>query len=173
MHTSTAGGTAIDIRVQQQDFDLAAEYAALRRVSSNSGAIVIFTGLVREVSVAPGAADGEQPSQSLTLEHYPGMTENALQSIADQAAARWPLQAIAIVHRIGTLLPGDQIVLVAASSAHRNAAFESADFMMDYLKTSAPFWKKQVTGDESQWVQSRESDYRAAARWNTSSENNN
>lgn len=163
MTDSTTANIRIDIRVQQQDFDLAQEYAALRSDSVNPGAIVVFAGLVREV-LAGELSD----SQALTLEHYPGMTENALQSIAEQAAARWPLQGIVIIHRVGTLLPGDQIVLVASSSAHRGAAFESAQFMMDYLKTSAPFWKKQLTGEDSHWVQSRESDYQAAARWQAS-----
>jgi molybdopterin synthase catalytic subunit len=165
MSTNTHPTTHIRIQVQQQDFDLSAEYAALRAASGNPGAIVVFTGLVREVLDATRVATASAKDQALTLEHYPGMTENALQKIAEQAAARWPLQGICIIHRVGTMLPGDQIVLVAASSAHRNAAFESADFMMDYLKTSAPFWKKQITGENSHWVQSRESDYKAAARW--------
>lgn len=156
---------SIIIKVQQQDFDLAAEYAALRSSSENPGAIVVFTGLVREVAGVAGQQADDRENQSLTLEHYPGMTENALQQIAEQAAARWPLQAVSIIHRVGTLLPGDQIVLVACSSAHRNAAFEAADFMMDYLKTSAPFWKKQLAGDSSHWVESRDSDYQAVARW--------
>jgi molybdopterin synthase catalytic subunit len=168
MSTNIIPATHIRIQVQQQDFDLSAEYAALRAQSGNPGAIVVFTGLVRDVLEASSRTATSAADQALTLEHYPGMTENALQKIAGQAAARWPLQAICIIHRIGTLLPGDQIVLVAASSAHRNAAFESADFMMDYLKTSAPFWKKQIAGESSHWVQSRESDYEAAARWLTS-----
>lgn len=157
--------THIDIRVQQQDFDLSTEYTAVRSASSNPGAIVVFTGLVRDVLVAAGATSTTHPDQSLTLEHYPGMTETALQKIAGQAAERWPLQAVTIIHRVGMLLPGDQIVLVAASSAHRDAAFESVEFMMDYLKTSAPFWKKQRAGEDSHWVESRASDYQAAARW--------
>lgn len=157
----------IHIQVQQADFDLAAEYTRLRAESKNPGAIVIFAGLVREFQPQ---AQGQQQAQSqqpqtLTLEHYPGMTEKALQQIAAQAAERWPLQAVSIIHRVGTLQPGEQIVLVAASSAHRNAAFEAADFMMDYLKTSAPFWKKQSNGEQSHWVESRKSDYQAAARW--------
>lgn len=161
-HNPTA---SIRIQVRHDDFDLAAEYAALRAASHNPGAIVIFTGLVREFLHAGHAVADNSEEQSLTLEHYPGMTEQALQKIAEQTMSRWPLEAICIIHRVGTLLPGDQIVLVAASSAHRNAAFESADFMMDYLKTSAPFWKKQRAGSEDHWVQSRESDYEAAARW--------
>jgi molybdopterin synthase catalytic subunit len=156
---------SIRIQVQHDDFDLTAEYTALRAASSNPGAIVVFTGLVREFCHAAHIVGDNSEEQSLTLEHYPGMTEQALQKIAQQAMSRWPLEAISIIHRVGTLLPGDQIVLVAASSAHRNAAFESADFMMDYLKTSAPFWKKQRAGNQGHWVQSRESDYEAAARW--------
>lgn len=171
MTAYSASATNIIIKIQQQDFDLAAEYSAMRTTSVNPGAIVVFTGLVREV-IEAASVECEHRDQSLTLEHYPGMTENALQQIAEEAAARWPLQGICIIHRVGTLQPGDQIVLVAASSAHRNAAFESADFMMDYLKTSAPFWKKQMTGDNSHWVQSRESDYLAAARWQTSEKKN-
>ncbi|MDO8909023.1 MAG: molybdopterin synthase catalytic subunit MoaE [Pseudohongiella sp.] len=165
MTANTISPVPIHIRVQQQDFDMAAEYAALRTASGNPGAIVVFTGLVREILDTAGVSTGTGKEQSLTLEHYPGMTESALQKIAQQAVARWPLQAISIIHRVGTLKPGDQIVLVAASSAHRSAAFESADFMMDYLKTSAPFWKKQLTRENSHWVQSRESDYQAVARW--------
>src|SRR5690606_32855153 len=143
-----------------QDFDLAAEYASARADSENPGAIVMFTGLVREVLGESASAE-----QTLTLEHYPGMTQKALLDIAEQAASRWPLQCIRVVHRVGTMEPGEQIVLVLSSSAHRHAAFESAEFIMDYLKTSAPFWKKQVRGNESYWVDSRESDYRALERW--------
>lgn len=152
----------LHISIQTNDFDLTAEYGLARQHSLNPGAIVCFSGLVRDVTQGLMGA-GEQ--QSLTLEHYPGMTEQALTAIAQKAAARWPLQAIRIIHRIGTLLPTDQIVLVITSSAHRSAAFEAAEFIMDYLKTSAPFWKKQVAGTHSEWVASRESDYRAAERW--------
>lgn len=151
--------TMIRVDVQQQDFDLAAEYASLRERADNAGAVTIFSGLVRELY------DGAGEGQSLTLEHYPGMTEKALESIAERAADRWPLSVCRIIHRIGTLLPGEQIVLVATASAHRDAAFDAAHFIMDYLKTSAPFWKKQIAGDRDYWVESRPSDYQAAARW--------
>lgn len=157
--------TQLHISVQTDDFDLAGEYRQARLQSANPGAIVCFSGLVREVTQGSEHA-GEQ--QSLTLEHYPGMTEQALTSIAEKALERWPLQAIRIIHRVGTLLPTDQIVLVITTSAHRSAAFEAAEFIMDYLKTSAPFWKKQVAGKHSEWVASRESDYRAAERWSSS-----
>lgn len=154
------------ISVQVGDFDLAGEYAELRKVALNPGAIAIFSGLVREV-VPLNDAPGEAPSdaQSLTLEHYPGMTEKALTDIVAQAAERWPLQACRLIHRVGELRPGDQIVLVAVASAHREAAFAAAEFMMDYLKTSAPFWKKQRSGCNSEWVASKDSDYRRAERW--------
>lgn len=151
--------TMIRVDVQQQDFDLAAEYAAVRGKADNPGAVTIFSGLVRELQ------DSATADQSLTLEHYPGMTEKALQNIAERACDRWPLSVCRIIHRIGTLLPGDQIVLVATASSHRDAAFDAAHYIMDYLKTSAPFWKKQVAGEQGFWVDSRASDHEAAARW--------
>lgn len=151
--------TMIKVDVQQQDFDLAAEYALVRDKADNPGAVAIFSGLVRELR------DSGATEQSLTLEHYPGMTEKALREIAERAADRWPLSVCRIIHRVGTLLPGDQIVLVATASSHRDAAFDAAHFIMDYLKTSAPFWKKQVAGDQDYWVESRSSDHEAAARW--------
>lgn len=154
----------IHVLVTAQDFDLATEYEVARTLSQNPGAIVMFTGLVREVYPQ------EDSAQALTLEHYPGMTEQALQRIAAEAVSRWPVQCVRIIHRIGTLLPGEQIVLVISSSAHRQAAFESAEFMMDYLKTSAPFWKKQSRDGESYWVDSRESDHQALQRWQDQSQ---
>jgi len=157
--------TCIRISVQTDDFDLAAEYDDARLHSENPGAIVCFSGLVRDILPAGPQA---QAAQTLTLEHYPGMTEQSLANITQQAAARWPLQAVRVIHRVGVLNPSDQIVLVITSSAHRCAAFEAAEFIMDYLKTSAPFWKKQVAGEHSEWVASRESDYRAAERWTKS-----
>lgn len=156
--------TPIHIAVSTGDFDLAAEYAEARRLSQNPGAIVMFTGLVREI-FPEQQTNIDSTVQTLTLEHYPGMTEQALQKIAEQAVERWPLQCVRIIHRVGALNPGEQIVLVLSSSAHRQAAFESAEFMMDYLKTSAPFWKKQQRGGQSYWVDSRESDHRALERW--------
>lgn len=157
---------ALSISVQAEDFDLAREYAELRGVAINPGAIAIFSGLVREIA-PQGDMAGKLPSaaQSLALEHYPGMTEKALADIVDKAASRWPLQACRLIHRVGELQPGDQIVLVAVASAHREAAFAAAEFIMDYLKTSAPFWKKQRAGSESEWVTSKDSDYRRAERW--------
>lgn len=155
----------IRISVQTDDFDLAAEYADARVNSENPGAIVCFSGLVRDILHANPQV---KAPQTLTLEHYPGMTEQSLANITQQATARWPLQAVRVIHRVGVLNPCDQIVLVITSSAHRSAAFESAEFIMDYLKTSAPFWKKQVAGEHSEWVASRESDYRAAERWTKS-----
>jgi molybdopterin synthase catalytic subunit len=162
--------TIININVQSHDFDLKKEYDSLRHHSANPGAIAIFSGLVREVygdsgSDGPVESKYNKSEQSLTLEHYPGMTEAALQNIVDEAAQRWPLQACRVIHRVGTLQPGDQIVMVACSSAHRGAALAATEFIMDYLKTSAPFWKKQVVGDSREWVESRDSDYQARDRW--------
>ena len=149
------------IRIQEADFDLTTEVKALRKADPRVGAVVTFVGTVRDMN------DGSVV-KGMTLEHYPGMTEQSLANITQQATARWPLQAVRVIHRVGVLNPCDQIVLVITSSAHRSAAFESAEFIMDYLKTSAPFWKKQVAGEHSEWVASRESDYRAAERWTKS-----
>jgi molybdopterin synthase catalytic subunit len=146
------------VRVQREDFDVAAEMMALRKGRKDIGAIVTFTGLVRDT------AKGEQIS-AMELEHYPGMTEKALQKIEVEAASRWPLQASMIVHRYGPLEPGEQIVLVITASPHRQAAFEAAEFLMDYLKSRAPFWKKEQTLDGGRWVDARESDEDALKRW--------
>ncbi|ABS63887.1 molybdopterin biosynthesis MoaE protein [Parvibaculum lavamentivorans DS-1] len=145
------------IRIQTEDFDIGAEIAALTEGRTDIGAVVTFSGLVRETG---GIA-------SMELEHYPGMTEKKLARIESEATARWPLQATLIIHRVGKLLPGDNIVLVVAASAHRQAAFDAASFLMDYLKTRAPFWKREQTGDKSHWVDARESDGTAAAKWDT------
>ncbi|MEQ8267259.1 MAG: molybdenum cofactor biosynthesis protein MoaE [Parvibaculum sp.] len=145
------------IRVQTEDFDIGAEVAALTRGRTDIGAVVTFSGLVR----------GTGGIASMELEHYPGMTEKELARIEAEANARWPLQASLIIHRVGRLSPGDNIVLVVTASLHRQAAFESASFLMDYLKTSAPFWKREDTGDKSQWVDARESDDTAMAKWKT------
>lgn len=150
-----------NISVQEADFDLAAEYTALRKLAGDVGAIVTFTGLVRELY----EAESEQSIETLTLEHYPGMTEKSLNEIANQASAKWPLLATRIIHRVGELQPSDQIVLVATASAHRQVAFDAAQFMMDYLKSNAPFWKKQKTSSGSAWVDARESDADAIKRW--------
>lgn len=150
------------ISVQNQDFSLGDEYEAIRARAGDAGAIVTFTGLVREVYGDDSAAGAVQ---SLTLEHYPGMTEKCLKAIQQKAEARWPLLATTIIHRVGELHSHDQIVLVATASAHRQAAFESAEFIMDYLKSEAPFWKKQKSANESSWIESRDTDKAALDRW--------
>ncbi len=150
------------ISIQDQDFSLGDEYAAIRARAGDVGAIVTFTGLVREIYGDDSTADAVQ---SLTLEHYPGMTEKCLKDIQQKAEDRWPLLATRIIHRVGELHSHDQIVLVATASAHRQAAFESAEFIMDYLKSEAPFWKKQKSANESSWIESRESDKAALDRW--------
>ena len=154
------------ITVQQADFDLAAEYKGLREDAGDAGAIVTFTGLVREFYMpdADEALTGGS-IQTLYLEHYPGMTEKSLQDIVAQAESQWPLLGTRIIHRIGKLHPGDQIVMVATASSHRHAAFEAAEFIMDYLKSHAPFWKKQSSATSSDWISSRSSDSEALKRW--------
>ena len=146
------------VRVQTGDFDVSAEVRALTAGRDDVGAVVTFAGLVR------GHAGGK-PLASMTLEHYPGMTEAELVRVEAEALARWPLQASLIVHRIGELKPGDNIVLVVTASPHRKAAFEAAEFLMDFLKTRAPFWKKEQTVQGARWVESRASDDIAAERW--------
>ena len=146
------------IRVQEHDFDIGAEIAALREGRTDAGAIAAFIGAVR------GQAKNASVS-AMTLEHYPGMTEKELARIEAEAHARWPLLDSLIVHRTGKLLPGDNIVLVITLSAHRAAAFEAAQFLMDYLKTSAPFWKTEETDSSRQWVDARKGDEADAARW--------
>jgi molybdopterin synthase catalytic subunit len=147
------------IRVQAEDFDVGVETRKLIGARTDVGAIVTFTGKVRA-----GAED--QPITSMTLEHYPGMTEAELARVDAEAQARWPLQASLIIHRFGALKPGDNIVLVIAASAHRLAAFEAAAFLMDFLKTRAPFWKKEVLSDGSgAWVDARDTDTSAIDRW--------
>ena len=150
--------TDIRITVQAEDFDLAAEMSAMRRADHGIGAMAAFVGLVRDLNLADDVT-------ALELEHYPGMTERALRTICDEAAVRWPLHAVRIIHRVGQLHPGDQIVLVLTASAHRHAAYESNAFVMDYLKTRAPFWKKEWTRDGPRWIEARESDQSAAVRW--------
>jgi molybdopterin synthase catalytic subunit len=151
----------IAIHVQRGDFDISAVLDALAAGRTDIGAIATFTGLVRDMTKAVGGA----PVSAMELEHYPGMTERALHAIAVDAAARWPLQGIAVIHRYGPLTPGDRIVLVACASPHRKAAFEAAQFVMDFLKTKAPFWKKETTPDGARWVDARDADDLAAARW--------
>lgn len=146
------------IKVQPEDFNLADEYAALGN-QADCGAIVSFIGSVREL-----AGD---PLLSMTLEHYPGMTEKSLLQITEQARQRWPLGNITIIHRIGTLSVNEQIVLVLVSSAHREAAFRACEFIMDFLKTRAPFWKKEQTTAAGYWVEAKDSDNQAAQRWSS------
>ncbi|MSU91317.1 molybdenum cofactor biosynthesis protein MoaE [Rhodobacteraceae bacterium 2CG4] len=146
------------VRVQREDFDIGAELAALRAGRDDIGALVSFSGLVR------GTAKG-QPIAGMELEHYPGMTEKALAGIEAQAVERWSLQASLIVHRYGLLHPGEQIMMVATAAPHRGDAFAAAEFLMDYLKSRAPFWKKEATPDGGRWVDARDTDEDALRRW--------
>ena len=146
------------VRVQREDFDPGAEIARLTDGRRDIGAVVSFVGLVRDLA-------GGEPISALTLEHYPGMTEKQLEAIEAEAHARWPLQASTVIHRYGALEPGDRIVLVVTASAHRAAAFEAAAFLMDWLKTKAPFWKNETTPSGTRWVEAKETDEAAAARW--------
>jgi len=146
------------VRIQQEDFDAGTEIARLRANNPKIGAVASFIGIVRDVNDGAGVG-------SITLEHYPGMTEKSLESIAQQAKARWGLLDVLIIHRVGTLAPTDQIVLVVTTSSHRGDAFAACQFVMDYLKTEAPFWKKEVTGDGARWVDARETDALARERW--------
>lgn len=144
----------IDIRVQAEDFDPGIEIERLHAGRDDIGAVASFVGLVRGGEIA-----------AMTLEHYPGMTERQVHGVADQAAARWPLQGVTIIHRFGRLAVGERIVLVAVASAHRAAAFEACAFLMDWLKTHAPFWKREESADGSRWVEAKAADDAAAARW--------
>ena len=146
------------IAVQTEPFDLAAEVAALYRDNPKVGAVASFLGLVRDVNDGDGV-------NTLTLEHYPGMTEKALEQIARDAFARWDLFDATVIHRVGTLHPTDAIVLVAVASSHRGEAFAACEFIMDYLKTRAPFWKKEITPQGGRWVDARVTDDQAAERW--------
>ncbi len=146
------------IRVQEEDFDLGAELAKLTAGNAKVGGLAVFVGLVRDMA-------GAQDIGAMTLEHYPGMTEKMLTRVEAEANERWPLEASLIIHRVGRLEPGDQIVLVAAASAHREAAFEACQFLIDWLKTKAPFWKLEETGDGAKWVEARDSDDTATERW--------
>jgi molybdopterin synthase catalytic subunit len=150
------------IRVQQEDFDIGAELAALSAGDSTIGGVASFTGLVRDMTPIEGA---DRSISTMTLEHYPGMTEKKLSEIEAEANQRWPLAASLIIHRYGTLAPGDQIVFVACASAHRQAAFDACQFLMDWLKTDAPFWKLEDTDTGGVWVEARDSDDAAAAHW--------
>jgi molybdopterin synthase catalytic subunit len=144
----------IEVRVQRADFDPGVEVERLHAGRADVGAVASFVGLVRGGAVA-----------AMTLEHYPGMTERQLRAVADDAVARWPLQGVIVVHRFGRLVAGERIVLVAVASSHRAAAFEACAFLMDWLKTRAPFWKHEETAAGSRWVEARAEDDAAAARW--------
>ena len=144
------------ILITQDDFDIAGEYEALKQ--AGVGAVVIFSGVVRDNADSPRLL-------AMTLEHYPGMTEMEISTIIEEAKGRWPLASVRVIHRVGRLLPEENIVFVGTASAHRQAAFESAAFIMDYLKTKAPFWKKEETEQGANWVDARETDEDALRRW--------
>lgn len=146
------------IKIQTEPFDLAAIQEELRRENPAIGAVVTFLGQVRDIN------EGDQVA-TMTLEHYPGMTEKALQAIVDEANERWQLMGIRVIHRVGPLQPLDPIVLVAVASAHRGEAFQACEFVIDYLKTRAPFWKKEQTSEGDRWVDARHTDDQAEQRW--------
>ena len=152
---------AATIRIQQTDFDVAQEIATLSKGHTDVGAVVSFTGICR-------GTEGSVPIAALTLEHYPGMAEAEIRRHADEATARWPLQGLSIIHRFGRITPGENIVLVVTASSHRQAAFEAAEFLMDYLKTSAPFWKQEESAGGTSWIEAQSHDDTAAARWTKS-----
>jgi len=145
------------IRVGHENFSVGDEYQWLSQCEDD-GAVVTFTGKVRNHNLGDNVS-------ALTLEHYPGMTEKALNEIVAEARSRWPLQRISLIHRIGAMYPGDEIVFVGVTSAHRSMAFDAAEFIMDYLKTRAPFWKREATEQGDRWVDARDSDQQAAKRW--------
>ncbi|WP_028163918.1 molybdenum cofactor biosynthesis protein MoaE [Bradyrhizobium elkanii] len=149
------------IRIQDADFDIAQEIAALGKGRTDIGAVVSFSGICR------GSENGE-PIAALTLEHYPGMAEAEIRRHAEEAMSRWPLSGLTVIHRVGRIRPGENIVLVVTASQHRQAAFQAAEFLMDYLKTSAPFWKREESARGSSWIEARDHDDAAAARWTKS-----
>lgn len=146
------------VQVQEADFDLSTEIAAMRQARPDLGAVVAFVGLVRDINADVGV-------MAMTLEHYPAMTQKALEGIVQQALQRWDIADVVVIHRVGRLIPSDQIVLVAVAGAHRGPAFQACEFVMDYLKTQAPFWKKEQTSVGAHWVEARNSDEDAALRW--------
>jgi molybdopterin synthase catalytic subunit len=148
----------VTIRIQEADFDIAREIAALTKGRTDIGAVVTFTGICR-------GAEGGETIAALTLEHYPGMAEAEIARHAEEAASRWPLTGLTVIHRVGRIEPGENIVLVVTASMHRRAAFEAAEFLMDYLKTHAPFWKREEGATGTAWVDAREHDEAAAGRW--------
>ncbi|CAL94181.1 molybdopterin synthase catalytic subunit MoaE [Azoarcus olearius] len=153
----------MSISVQEEDFDVGAEIDALTAGRVDVGAVASFVGLVRDANEGSGVS-------AMTLEHYPGMTEQALADIVAEAEARWRLNAVRVIHRYGRLVPGNRIVFVAVAGAHRGEAFAACEFIMDYLKTRAPFWKREETPQGARWVDAREGDAAAAARWGTGGE---
>jgi len=153
----------MSVSVQEADFDVGAETAALSAGRLDVGAVATFVGLVRADKLSGAGSE----VSAMTLEHYPGMTEKSLEAIIAEAGGRWQLQGVRVIHRFGRLLPGDRIVFVGVASAHRGDAFAACEFIMDYLKTRAPFWKKEDTPEGGRWVDAREADDSAAARWMT------
>jgi molybdopterin synthase catalytic subunit len=152
---------AVTIRIQQADFDVAREIAALTQGRTDIGAVVSFSGICRD-------SEGSEPIAALTLEHYPDMAEAEIARHAETALLRWPLTGLTVIHRVGRITPGENIVLVLTASAHRQAAFEAAEFLMDYLKANAPFWKSEESAKGKSWIEAREHDDAAAARWTKS-----
>lgn len=150
--------TPVTIRIQSADFDIAAEIAALTKGNTDIGAVVSFSGICR-------GGEGDQAIAAMTLEHYPGMAEAEIGRHVSEAIARWPLTGVTVIHRFGRVVPGDNIVLVLTASVHREAAFQAAEFLMDYLKTNAPFWKSEERADSKVWVEAQTHDDNAAARW--------
>lgn len=148
----------VTIRIQTDDFDIAREIAALTASRTDIGAVVTFSGICR-------GTEGGDATTALTLEHYPGMAEAEIARHAEQAMARWPLTGVTIVHRVGRIVPGENIMVVLTASAHRQAAFQAAEFLMDYLKAHAPFWKREETADGAGWVAAKADDDEAAGRW--------
>ena len=159
--TSPAGPCPVTIRIQQDDFDIAREIAILTGSRTDIGAVVSFSGICR-------GDENSAKIAALTLEHYPGMAEEEIKRHADEATSRWPLNGVTIIHRVGRFMPGQNIVLVLTASQHRQAAFQAAEFLMDYLKTSAPFWKKEESAAGTGWVEAHARDDEAAARWTKS-----
>jgi molybdopterin synthase catalytic subunit len=159
--------------IQTADFDLSAEVAALRAGDGGVGAVTSFVGTVRDRNASPAGQSGAavEAVSAMELEHYPGMTERAIEAMIDEAFSRFDLRRVRVIHRIGLLQPLDQIVLVVVSSAHRGESFKGCEFLMDYLKTQAPFWKKETTPDGARWVDARVADDQALARWGLAGQN--
>ena len=151
----------VTIRIQEADFDVAREIATLTKGRTDIGAVVSFSGICR-------GSEGDQAIAALTLEHYPGMAEAEIDRHVQTSLSRWPLTGLTVIHRVGRIVPGENIVLVVTASAHRQAAFEAAEFLMDYLKANAPFWKREESAGGTSWIDARDHDDQAAARWTKS-----